>query len=238
MLAGECDEPAIEVEVRDIGRRVRRIADDQHLGPWDCVAHRIGQPFEECVPRGGRDRADRGAGDDEAEAVNGVRWVGRKNDVARRGDGLGEVGEALLRAQADNDFLVGVEIDIETPLVIGRLGLPEAGNAAARRIAMGVRLSRDLGKLFDHVFRRRSVGIAHAKIDDVLAASARRGLHRVDFGEDVGRQALDSVEFVAVHAGPLTDVSAPSMSRKRAMLTPCISVGGWVKLRPSSSRRE
>ena len=41
-----------------------------------------------------------------------------------------------------------------------------------------------------------AVGIAHAEVDDVLAARARRGLHRVDFGEDVGRQALDAVEFV------------------------------------------
>ena len=44
--------------------------------------------------------------------------------------------------------------------------------------------------------RRGAVGIAHAEVDDVLAARPRRRLHRIDFGEDVGRQALDAVEIV------------------------------------------
>jgi aspartate/methionine/tyrosine aminotransferase len=35
-----------------------------------------------------------------------------------------------------------------------------------------------------------------AEVDDVLAARSCRGLHRVHFGEDVRRQALDAVEFV------------------------------------------
>ncbi len=63
---------------------------------------------------------------------------------------------------------------------------------------MRVGLARDLGQLVDDVLRRRSVGIAHAEVDDVLAAPARGGLHRVDLGEDVGRKALDSVK-VGVH---------------------------------------
>ena len=49
----------------------------------------------------GADRhvADRGAGDDEAVGVDRVARVGHQDHVARRGDRLGEVGEALLGAQ-------------------------------------------------------------------------------------------------------------------------------------------
>jgi hypothetical protein len=46
------------------------------------------------------------------------------------------------------------------------------------------------------VFRRGAVGIAHAEVDDILAARPGSGLHRVHFGEDVGRQALDAVKVV------------------------------------------
>ena len=141
MLAGEGDEPLVEGEVGDIGGRVGRIADHQHLGARHRVAHRHFEAIEEVVAGRGRDRADRGAGDDEAEAVDRVGWVGREDDVARRGDRLGEVGEALLRAQGDDDFLVGVDGDAEAALVVGGLRFPEAGDAAAGRIAMRVRLA-------------------------------------------------------------------------------------------------
>ena len=85
--------------------------------------------------------------------------------------------------------LSGSSVDAEAALVIGRLRLAQAGDAAARRIAVGVGLGRDFGELVDDMLGRRAVGIAHAEVDDVLAARARRGLHRIDFGEDVGRQA-------------------------------------------------
>ena len=39
-------------------------------------------------------------------------------------------------------------------------------------------------------------GIAHAEVDDVGAARARRRLEAVDLGEDIGRQALDAMEVV------------------------------------------
>ena len=72
---------------------------------------------------------------------------------------------------------------------------------------MGGGLGGDLGQLGDDMRRRRAVGIAHAEIDDVLAARAGRRLHRVDLGEDVGRQAADAVEFV-VHAGVVAENGA------------------------------
>ena len=59
-----------------------------------------------------------------------------------------------------------------------------------------VELGGDLGELVGDMPRRGSVGIAHAQIDDVLAPRSCRGLHRIHFGKDVGRQALDAIEFV------------------------------------------
>jgi len=61
---------------------------------------------------------------------------------------------------------------------------------------MGVGLARDFAQLVDHVIGRRQVGIAHAEVDDVPARLACRVTHRVDFGDDIGRQALDAVELV------------------------------------------
>ncbi len=57
-------------------------------------------------------------------------------------------------------------------------------------------LGRDLGQLGDDMWWRRAVRIAHAKVDNILTAGTGSGLHRIHFGEDIGRQALDTVEVV------------------------------------------
>ena len=194
-MLGEGDDLAIEIEAGDIGGRVRRIADHEHLGRGHGIAHRVIEPAEEILARRGGDRADRRAGDDEAEGVDRVARVRREDDIARRGDRLGEVGEAFLRTQRDDHLAVGIEIDGEAARVIIGLRLPQALDTLRCRIAVRVRIARDLGELVDDMRGRRAVGIAHAEIDDVLAAGARRRLHRIDLGEDIGRQAADTVEF-------------------------------------------
>jgi len=60
---------------------------------------------------------------------------------------------------------------------------------------MGVGLARDLAQFLDHMIGRRQIGIAHAKVDNVLARRTRRCPHRVHFGDDIGGQAFDAVEF-------------------------------------------
>jgi hypothetical protein len=39
------------------------------------------------------------------------------------------------------------------------------------------------------------IGVAHAEIDNVFTGRASSCLHRVDFSEDVRREALDAVKF-------------------------------------------
>ena len=60
---------------------------------------------------------------------------------------------------------------------------------------MDARVARGLAQLVDDVLGRRHVGIAHAEIDDVLAARARVRLEAIDFLEDIRRQPLDAVKF-------------------------------------------
>ena len=124
-----------------------------------------------------------------------VAGIGHEHGVAGRGDRLREVGQPLLRSQRHDDFGFGVEFNAEAARVIGCLGLAQARNAARRRVAVGARVGRGLCKLGHDVRRGRQVGIAHAKVDDVLASGAGAGLHGVHFREHVGRQALQAVKF-------------------------------------------
>ena len=57
------------------------------------------------------------------------------------------------------------------------------------------RLERRFDELVDNVFGRGAVGIAHAEIDDVDAAPARRSFHLPGYVEDVRGQTLDTTEL-------------------------------------------
>jgi hypothetical protein len=124
-----------------------------------------------------------------------IAGIGHQQDVARAGDGGGEIGQPFLRSQGDDAFALGIDLDPEPALVIGRLGFPQTGNAARHRIAVRARIARRLDQLVDDMLRRRLIGVAHAEIDDVFTGGASSGLHRVDFSEDVRREALDAVKF-------------------------------------------
>ena len=52
-----------------------------------------------------------------------------------------------------------------------------------------------LDQLVDDVLRRRLVRIAHAKVDNVFTAAARRHLDFADFVENIRRQTLNAREF-------------------------------------------
>ena len=144
---------------------------------------------EEFRPGLGRHVADGAARHQEAEGVDRVARVGHEHDVARRGDRLRHVGEALLGAERGDDLAVRIELHAEAAAVIGGLGAPQPGDAARGGIAVGARPADRLDQLVEDMLRRRQVGIAHAEIDDVGAAGARRRLQAVHLLEHVGRQA-------------------------------------------------
>ena len=101
-----------------------------------------------------------------------------------------------LEPSVDHHLGVGIELHAEAAPVIGGLRLAQALDALGGGIAVGARIAHRLDQLVDDMLGRRHVRIAHAEIDDVLAARARLGLELVDLLEDVRRQPLDSVEIV------------------------------------------
>ena len=224
LALAEVDDRAVEIEIDDLRRRVRRVVQHQRQRLRHRVLHRAlerRQEFGERRAARHRDVAHRAAGDDEAVGMDRIARVGHQHDVARRGDRLREIGQALLRAQRDDDLALGIELDVEAALVIGRLRLAQAGDAARRRIAVGARVGGGLDQLGDDVRRGRQVGIAHAEIDHVLAGGAGACLHGVHFREDVGRQALQAVKFRIVH--PVLPWWAGNRSRFRR--------AGWPRCR-------
>ena len=142
-----------------------------------------------------RHRAHDAAGHQKAEGVDRIGRIGPQHHVARRGDRLRHVGEALLRAQRDDDLGLGIELHPEAAVVIGGLGAAQAGDAPGRGIAVGARLADRLDQLVDDVPGRGKVGVAHAEVDDVGAGGAGLGLELVDLLEDVRRQPPHPVEF-------------------------------------------
>ena len=142
--------------------------------------------------------ADRRAGHDEAERVDRIGRVRRQDHVARRGDRLRQVGEAFLRAERRDDLRVGIELHAEAAVIIGGLRACAGQECRARRNSGACAAWRRLAQLLDDVLRRRQVGIAHAEIDDVVAARAGLRLQLVDLLEDVRRQPLDAMKVLSM----------------------------------------
>ncbi len=78
-----------------------------------------------------------GAGDDRAVDVDGVAGIGNEHGVARVEDGEAEVGDALLGADGDDGFGVGIEVDVVARLVPVADGLAQARQSAWRRSSDG-----------------------------------------------------------------------------------------------------
>ncbi len=91
--------------------------------------------------------------------------------------------------------VLGIELHAEAAAVIGGLRLAQSRDSLRGGVAVGVRLADRLLQLLDDVQGRRQIRVAHAEVDDVLAAIARGGLDAVDALEDVGRQAPDAVKI-------------------------------------------
>ena len=193
----------IEAEVRGGCGGVGRVAehDRERLGdrmpdrPLDAAQELGVRIFRGRCASGGRNVADRGAGNDEAELVNRIGRARYQDHIAGRRYGLRHVGEAFLRAERRDHLGFGVELHAEPARVVGGLRLAQARDALGRGIAIGARLADRLDQLVDDVLGRGHVGVAHAEIDDVGAARAGGRLQAVDFGENIRRKAFDAVEF-------------------------------------------
>ena len=134
--------------------------------------------------------ADVGAGDHRAVDVDRVARVRHQHRVAAAERGEREVRDAFLRADRDDRLGVGVELDAVAALVPVADRAAQPRDALRHRVAVRVGPLHRLDQLVDDVLRRRAVGVAHAEVDDVLAAAARGHLQLGGDVEDVRRQAL------------------------------------------------
>src|SRR6202012_3014457 len=87
------------------------------------------------------------------------------------------------------------EADVEAALVVGGQRPPQAGDALADGVAVRTRVLHRLDQFRHDMRRGGAVGISHAEVDAVLPGAASLRLGRVDFGEDVGRQAADAMKL-------------------------------------------
>ncbi len=184
-----------EVEVDALGRRVAGEVQHQHLGPRPGFLRRVLELAEEVDARREWHVAHVGPGDDEAVGVDRVGRVGDQDRVSRTRRREREMGQALLRPDREDRLGLGVEVDVEPVLVPSADRPPQPRYALRHRVAVGILALRDLHQLVDDVLRGRLVGVAHAEIDDVLAARSGRRLELVDDREHVGRQPLDAAEL-------------------------------------------
>ncbi len=201
VLAGEVDDLHEEVAVHAHRRRVVREGEDQELGFRPRQPRGLLQPPEE-VPVGcERDRPEIAVGDDDRVGVDRIGRVRHERAVARLQHRQRQMGHAFLGADGGDHFGVRVELDLVAVAIPLRHRDPQPRDAARGGVAVILRILRCLDELVDDVLGRGHVRIAHAQIDDVLAASSSLALEVVDDGKDVRRQTLDPIKLV--HGGLL-----------------------------------
>jgi hypothetical protein len=201
VLAGEVHDSLEEVAVHHPGRRVVREVEQESLGLGPREPHGLLETGEElavALADHHGDRAEVAVGDHDRVGVNRVGGVGDEHRVPRLEEREHQVGQALLRADGRDRLGLGIELDPEAVAVPGGDRDAEPADAARCRVPVVARSLRSLDELVDDVAGRRSVGIAHAKINDVLAAGARLDLEIRDRSQHVGREPLDPVEIVHV----------------------------------------
>ena len=153
-----------------------------------------------------RHAAQVAAGDDHRVLMNGIGRARAQHDVARTEHRQRQVSDALLGADGDDGLAVGVDVDVEAPLVPIGDRHAQLVDAARHRVAVVGRVLRRLDQLGDHVRRRGAVRVAEAEVDDVLAGPPRLLLQIVDDVEDIRWEPLDSGE---VHLPSATFLRRP-----------------------------
>ena len=94
------------------------------------MAHRNRGPAQEFLRCSRRNVSDSCAGHDESICMDWISRIWHQNDIARRSDGLREIGKALFRAKRYDNLAFRVQIDAKTPLVIFGCGTPQSFDAA------------------------------------------------------------------------------------------------------------
>ena len=126
--------------------------------------------------------------------MNRITRRGHERGVAGTEQRQHEVRERLLGPDGGAHLRLGVDGDVEAPVVEMAQRLAQLGNAACHRIAVVARITCGLDELRHRRVGRRKVGIAEAEVDHVLACSPVLHLQRVDGRERIRRQRIDPSE--------------------------------------------
>jgi hypothetical protein len=171
--------------VGDAGRIGRAVDHHQTGARRDRGLERLGGNLEALIDGARND--DRG-GVGEEHHVRIRNPVGTRNDdfVARVEQRLGEIIEALLAADGNQDLTGAVVEAVVTAKLLGDR-LAQRRDARHRGVTGEAGIDRIDGRLLD-VLRRVEVGLACAKADDVLAFGAQLRCPR---GDRQGRRRLD-----------------------------------------------
>ena len=131
---------------------------------------------------------------DGREEVDWIRRRGHDCRVTRLHEHPHQVREALLRADRRDGLRLRVELDAETVAVQVADRAAQLGDAAARRVAVVVRLRGRFGQLLDHGRRRGEVRVAEAEVDHVVPGAAQLELQLLGHREDVRREQRNAAK--------------------------------------------
>ena len=165
--------------------RNRRKIDDQHFRlRAQAHADRVLE-FREKIDVGRElHLPDVGPGDNRPVNMDRIAWI-RDRARVHRCPSVAELEMRYAFFRADgNDGFIGIRIEVHTVATLVPLAdrASQTRNATRNRVAVGIGSLHRLDQFGDDMCRRRTVGIAHTEVDDVLAAAT--GSH-LEFGSDV-----------------------------------------------------
>src|SRR5262245_16031951 len=131
------------------------------------------------------------ARDGRGEGMDRVARVGNDYPVARLDQRHHQVREALFRADGRDRLGLGIDFDAVATRVPSRDFDAQIGNASRGRISVISRIARGLDQFVDYRIGRGQIRIAHAQIDNVLAAVARLHFQMIDEGKNIRWKFFD-----------------------------------------------
>ena len=194
VLLGQRDHAFEEIQLHALRGRIRRKAEDHHLRLGNALADAALELGEKIDARRHRDRANLRAGNHRAIDVNGVTGIGHQHRITAVQRRQHQVRQAFLRADGDDGLAVRIDIHVVALAVPARNGATQARDALGCRIAVRVRPLRHRAQLLHDMRRRGAIGVAHAEVDDVLAAATRRHLQLGGDVEYVRGKTFDALE--------------------------------------------
>ncbi len=136
-----------------------------------------------------------GSSDYESVNVDGIGGIGNQNRIAWLGHGQGQVGESLLGADGGDYLALLIQLDVETAFVEGAQSLTQTTDTPGKGVSVVAAVVYYPAEFIDYMGRGGLIGVAHAEVDDILAALPGCGFQFIDCGKNIRGQAFDTLEL-------------------------------------------